>query len=60
MDSKRAEEKAQAKLLFSTCELEMKLFISPSLSHELNAMHLARLLVGINSLVGWGWGALLN
>lgn len=46
--------KAQARLLFCTCELgSLKLnSFSLFLSHELNAMHLAHLLVGINSLAG--------
>lgn len=54
MGIKRVRENAQAQLLFSTCALGSLNLNSFSVfqCHELNAMHLAHLLVGINSLVG--------
>ena len=54
------DRKGTARLFFSMCELgSLKLnLLSVFLSHELNAMHLAHLLVGINSLVAGGGGGL--
>lgn len=50
----RVRGKTPATFLFPTCELRSLKLNSYSvlLRHELNAMHLALLLVGINSLAG--------